>query len=872
MEWHSLPIEELFKKLESSSIGITEEEAKRRIKVYGENLIEIERKVSPFKIFLNQFKSFLVVILIIAAFISYAIGFIPGEEASLADTILISTILITNAIFGFFQDYKAEKTLEALKKMAAPKAKVLRNGKVREVKANEVVPGDVLILEEGDIVPADARIIESNDLEIDESILTGESFPIRKKAGILKEDVPLAERSNMVYMHTNVVRGDCKALVVATSLNTEIGKISMQMQRMEKRPAPFKSEIDTLGKNIGIGILLIIAFIATIQFLLKITSPLNILLTSIALAVAAIPEGLPAIVTFTLALGTRRMAKENALIRRLSVIEDLGFVDVICTDKTGTLTENKMTVRKIYFNGKIFEVSGVGYSLEGKFLYNGKEVDPKELLPLLKAGLNCNNVIEEDGKYIGNPTEIALVIAAKKGGIKEKEKRIDEISFSSERKLMTTIHKNKKYFSYTKGAPEIILEKCDKILEDGEVKELDKEKKKEILKITEKFASQGLRVLGFAYKEFDSYENKKEVEKEMIFLGLQAMMDPPRKEVKDAIKMCKEAGIKVIMITGDNKVTAEAIAKEIGIGTKSIEGNELDKMSQKELENIIEKIDIFARAVPSHKVRILKALQAKGYRVAMTGDGVNDAPALKSADVGIAMGIRGTEVAKEASDMVLLDDDFKTIVDAIKQGRRIFDNIRKFVNYLLTCNFAEIFVIFFTSLFGYLPITAAQLLWINLLTDGGPALALGIDPPNPGIMKRRPRKKGEKIIDKRLASLILAIGIKKTCILLSTFFVSLYLFGLNIATTMTFTGFILYEFVRIATIRYGEKLSIFSNSWLILALIISVLLQLFVIYSPLNTIFGVIPLELIHWSLLLTFVMVGLVFGILITKIIITII
>lgn len=858
-----MSIAEVLSILKTTKNGLSEKEAEKRLEKYGPNEISMEEKISPLKIFLSQFKSPLVIILIIAAVISYLLGFLPRHEESVTDSLLILAIVFANAIFGFIQDYKAEKSIEALKKFSPENVIVLRNGKKMIISASKVVPGDIIILKEGDRVPADARVIESKDLAVDESILTGESAHVTKVISRLK-DVPLPERKNMVFMNTLVVRGRGLAIVVNTGMNTEVGKIAKQLSRIQRKTTIFDRELSELGKKIGGLILGIIGFVVLTQLAVGYANPIQIFLTAIALAVAAIPEGLPAVTTLSLAFGTKKMVKKNALVRKLSVIESLGGVDVICADKTGTMTEDVMTVKRIYFDGKVFNVTGSGYETKGKFLSNGREIDPEKLRPILECGLLCNDAsIEEGGgkiETIGDPTELALVVSAKKAGLAaDGWRRIDEIPFSSERKKMSVVCKNRngQIYVFEKGAPEVVLKDCTKIYENGKIKKLTKKKREEILKINESLAKSALRVLAFAYKPFKERYNRKEIEKNLIFLGLQGMIDPPKRGVADAIKVCKRAGIRVIMVTGDNKVTADAIAKEIGIGGKAIEGYEIDEMSEENLKRVVDETNIFARVTPLHKVKILKALKSKGYRVAMTGDGVNDAPALKSADVGIAMGKRGTDVAKQASDLILLDDNFVTIVDAIREGRTIFQNIKNFVNYLLSCNFSEVLVVFIASLFGFLPITAVQLLWINLLTDGFPALALGVDPPRPGIMAQKPEKE-RKIIDKKVMLNIGFVGIELTILLLVIFILGLN-YGLLVAQTMVFTGFVLFELLRIWSIRYSEKLRTISNKWLILAITISLALQLIVLYTPLSTYFNTFPLSPDQWKILIGFLVVGII-------------
>jgi len=871
--WHSPKLKEVFDRLRTERIGLTQKEAEGRLLKYSANEIQVGKKISPFRIFAEQFRSLLVIILIMAAVVSYVIGIFPGQEARVVDSLLILSIVLANGIFGFLQNYKAEKSIEALRRLVAPRAKVIRDGLVQEVASRDVVKGDIVLIEEGDEVPADARLIESKDLAVDESSLTGESESVKKEAKILKEDIPLVERRNLLFMTTVVSRGKGRAVVVETGMNTEVGKIAEEIRESKERPTSFQLELNALGKKITYAVIGIIAFILPVQFLIGVADFATIFLTAIALAVASIPEGLPAVVTIALALGTRRMVKRNSLVKKLPVVESLGSVDTICTDKTGTLTEGLMTVRKLSFDGEVIDVSGVGYSLDGDFLINGKKIDARRVSPLLNCGLLCNNAVmgkdeNQKKKYIGDPTEIALLVAARKAGLQPDEYvRVDEIPFSSERKRMTTVHrKNKELLVFTKGAPEVILEGCSFILEDGKVRRLSKGDKEIIASRNRDLAKDALRVLAFAYKALNEEEEKKEnIENDLIFLGLQGMIDAPRRGVKEAIETCKRAGIRVVMITGDNKITAQVVAKEIGIGKNTLEGKDLDGISSQQLRARVKEVDIFARVSPMHKVGILKALQENGHVVAMTGDGVNDAPALKNADIGVSMGIRGTDVAKQTSDMVLLDDNFATIVDAVRNGRTIFDNIRNFVRYLLTTNLAEVFVVFLASLFGYLPIMPVQLLLINFLTDGLPALALGIDPTRKGTMQRKPRKKAEGIMNRKSIYWIMGIGIELALVLLAIFFIGLKN-GLATARTMVFTGFVLYEFVKISVIRYQQQLSWFSNKWLVLATTGCIALQLAILYTPLNRLFHVVPLGLFEWLILLLGAGISWILAVLITK------
>lgn len=829
----------------SDQVGLTNAEAQRRLEHYGSNEIRRTRKIHPVKIFISQFTSPLIIILIIAALISWGIGFLPGQSSDLVNTILILVIVLASGISGFFQEYKSEKTIEALQKIAVPKTKVLRDGKEEEISVLEVVPEDIVILEAGDIVPADAKLIAASNLKIDESILTGESVAVKK-------DV-----DDEIFMDTLVDVGSGQAIVSKTGMQTKLGSIATKLQELNEEKTAFQTEIAKFSKNISIGIVAIIIIIIGIS-LIKYDIYLSIL-TSISLAVAAIPEGLPAVVVLTLAVGAKVMSKKNALIQKLAVTESIGAIDTICTDKTGTLTKNEMTVDKVFFNNKIFDN-----------LKNNTHA--QELSPLFTCAALCNNAhisYDKKGKkkYSGDQTEIAIRKISDKLGfskvvLDKKYQRIDEIAFNSKRKMMSVICQDKDsndYTLYSKGAPEVIVEKCNRIYKDGKTVKMTKTVKDQIMKQNENFASQTFRILAFAYK--DLKKQKKGEEKNLIFLGLQAMFDPPRDEVKLALSECKTAGIRVVMLTGDSPLTAKAIAKDISLeSTDVINGEALDKLSDKELKKKLDKgVNIFARISPFHKLRILEILK-KQSRVAMTGDGVNDALALKKADIGIAMGVRGTEVAKEASDMILLDDNFDTIISAVKEGRRIFDNIRKFINYLFVCNFAEVGILFLATIFLTLKepiLLPIHLLWINLLTDGLPALALGIDPARPDIMKEKPRKKGEPIINKTLAWLIGIIGFKKIVILGATFFIALPM-GLDVARTTLFSGFILYEFVRIGAIRSQEKLGWLSNKWLLSALVGSVLLQLIIVYTPvLNAAFHTVPLGLNAWIILIVGILVG---------------
>ncbi|MEK6958215.1 MAG: cation-translocating P-type ATPase [archaeon] len=842
VEWHSFPEKEIMQRLSSGKNGLSGEEAEKRLAEYGANAIESGKKISAFKIFFEQFTSPLVLILIFASVVSLFFG-------KIVDAFLIIAIVVANGTFGFIQNYNAEKSIDALKKLGAPKALVYRAGILEEVDAQKIVPGDVLYLKEGSKVAADARVIESGDMGVDSSILTGESNAVSALTEAMPAETVLVERRNMVYMNTSIVRGKGMAIVVATGKNTQIGGIAQQLEGIKEEQTRFQLELEDLGKKITAGIAAIIVFIAGVMLILHAASLSDTFITAISLAVAAIPEGLPAVVTLSLAIATRKMLKRKSLVRNLAVIENLGSIEVICTDKTGTLTENSMTVQEIFFDGAVYTVTGTGRSSSGEFMLRGKKVSPEKLSELLLCGRVCNDtIIEETGTetgFVGDPTEIALTVSALKASVSgEGLKRIKDFPFTSARKRMTVVvDDGAKKIAYSKGAPEVMVESCTHILVDGKIKKMLQADREKIIGTNNEMASRALRVLAFAYRD---KPDLKAAENNLVFLGLQGMIDPPRVEVKEALETARKAGIRVIMLTGDNRLTAQAIASKIGFGGKVIEAREIEKLSEQEFSKAVMDYDVFARVTPEQKLAVLTVLKEKGLSVAMTGDGVNDAPALKKADVGIAMGIRGSDVAKEASDIILLDDNFATIIEAIRQGRTVFDNIQKFVNYLLTSNLAEVLIVFFASLAGYLPITAVQLLWINLLTDGVPALALGADPPRPGIMNRPPRKKGMGIIEKSSGTLLIAIAAVLSIIVLAIFFYYLPK-GLALAQTMVFTALIVYEFMRIAVIRKQERLPIFSNKWLVAALLFSLVLQLAILYTPASQWFGTAPLGPMDW-------------------------
>lgn len=844
--WHSLKPGEALRKLHSSVEGLSFSEASERLGFWGINELNHKTGRNILTIFVGQFTDVLVLLLLGSSII--AIG--AGE---LADGALILGIVVLNGVFGFIQDNKAERNLEELKKLSEPNAAVIRGGAEVEVEAGELVPGDILLLSEGDSIQADGRVLESVNLRVDESSLTGESMPVEKSSIAVPADTPFTERFCIVYRGTNVVGGRGRVVVTSTGMRTELGKIAHELESIEDERTPFQKQMNELGRKVAVGITVICVLVGSVILLTTDTPPLDVFIIAVALGVAAIPEGLPAVITLSLALGSKRMMQKHALLRRLPVAEGLGSVDIICTDKTGTLTENMMTVRKLYFNRTVFDVSGSGYRLEGEFSYGGVNVDPGVIKPLLEAGIHNNNARFLDDRFIGDSTEIALMVSAMKAGLKQEYQRVDEIAFSSERKMMTTVHKKSDCIvSYTKGALEVVLKRCDRILEGGKTRKLTETDRQTITDTNEMFASEALRVIAFA-----SADDTETPEEGVIFLGLQGMMDPPRKEVRQAIHDCKAAGIRVIMITGDNKITAQAVANKIGLGTKAFEGHDIDSMDKQRLYETAKDVSIFARVSPSHKLAILEALKSQGHLVAMTGDGVNDAPAIKAADIGISMGVRGTEVAKQTSDIVLMDDNFATLRDAILEGRRIVDNIRKFINYLFPCNLAEVLVVFVAALpfivgKPLVILTAVQLLWINIATDGMPALALGVDPPAAGIMERKPRARGEGIVTRQMTYHIVLVGLGMTAVILGLFYVSNPLGNFQRAQTIVFTAIVFFKIVRIYEIRAEDKPRLLSNKWLLAAVGSSLLGHLALLYSPAASYFKVVPLGLSDWGLIAT--------------------
>jgi len=767
--------------------GLTSQEAQERLKKYGYNELVAKKRRTALHMFLDEFKDIFILLLIAATIFSAIIGYyelLNGQTEQVleafADALIIGVIVLMVAITGFVQEYRAEKAIEAMKKLTAPKAHVIRDGKEVVIPAKEIVPGDILVLESGDHIPADARIIEAIELKTSEAVLTGESTPVNKNLAVLGEETPISERRNTVFTATHVVYGRGKAVVTTTGMNTEFGKIAEMVQTTEEEETPLQRKLDKFAKKIAkvvIGVCVLIFALEAFEVVtqgFRVEGFIQAFMSSISLAISAVPEGLPAIVTVALALGAREFARRNAIVRKLSSAESLGAVTVICSDKTGTITKGEMTVRQIYADGKNIEVTGVGYEPKGEFKLGGQDTKlGEDTKLLLKIGSLCNNAQlrkkENDNSWeiFGDPTEGALIVAADKAELGREEldetyPRIREIPFTSERKRMATLHKTpqNEVVAYMKGAPETVLERCTHILENGKEVKLTQAKISKVLQANEQLASNALRVLAMSYKRVPSAAEKyadETIEEGLVFVGLEGMIDPPREEAIKANKTCQKAGIKTVMITGDHKLTAVAVAKEVGMfkeGDHVLTGAELDKLSDEEFAQEVEKVIVYARVSPEHKLRIVNAWKKKGHVVAMTGDGVNDAPAVKASDVGISMGITGTDVTKEASDLILTDDNFATIVKAVEQGRVIYDNIRKYARFLIACNFDELLVIGLFAILGGLfgsdlfplPLLPAMILWINLVTDGAPAVALATDPPDVDVMDRPPRKPDEGIL------------------------------------------------------------------------------------------------------------------------------
>jgi Ca2+-transporting ATPase len=870
--WHNLSVSEVIESLNSGIQGLTREEAERRLAQFGPNELAEKKKISPFMLWLGQFKDFLIIILLVAVVLSAVLG-------EVTDAIVIFVIVLFATTLGFIQEYRAERAMEALKRMAAPTSSVVRDGQEIEVAAREIVPGDIVALRTGDRVPADCRLIEAVNLKTEEAPLTGESVPVEKMFAPIPGEVSIGDRKNMAFMGTTVVWGRGKAIVTGTGMQTEFGKIATLIQEVEEGPTPLQVNLRKMGKFIAYAALAMCFVLAAIG-VLRGHEILEMLIWGVSLAIAAVPEALPAVVTIGLAIGVRRMAKRHALIRRLHAAETLGCTTVICSDKTGTLTQDEMTVRRIYVDGKTIDVTGVGYEPKGEFHLNGRAIDVSKditLQTLFQIGALCNDtsLASTNGVWSirGDPTEGALVVISAKAGLSAQElnarfPRTDEIPFSSERKRMTTIHSSPEgNVSYSKGAPEIILDSSSHVLKNGKESPLTEKDKAEVLGTATQMAGDALRVLGLAYKRLTGLPSPKEdAEAGMVFVGLAGMIDPPREEVKGAVKLCDQAGIKSVMITGDHKLTAVAIAKELGIlkeeGT-ALTGAEVDKLGDEEFEALVAKIDVYARVSPAHKMRIIEALQKNGNVVAMTGDGINDAPALKRSDIGVAMGITGTDVTKETADMVLTDDNFASIVAAVEEGRHIFGNVKKYLVYLLSCNLGEILLMAVAILFGtafglargVIPLIAIQILYVNLATDGLPAIALSVDPPDPDIMRQKPRPRNQTIFTKEVVRYLLLTGIW-TCVATFGVFVWAVKAGKppEEAQTLCFVSLIIIEFFNAFNCRSFNyslfKIGPASNKWLLAAITWEICLLCLIVYLPvLQDPFRTYPLSVRDWGI-----------------------
>jgi Ca2+-transporting ATPase len=850
--WHDLSVTQIFKQLDARPEGLTANEAVDRLARFGRNEITHRKPVSPLRLLLKRFANYFILVLLLAAALAYAVSFLPGESGHRLTAFFILGITVLSIALSFFEEYRAQKDLEALDKLLVFKTTVLRDGHPREIDASEIVPADILVLTHGQKVPADARVIEAYSLRTDESALTGESVGVDKSPEPVAADAPLAERTNMVYGSTFVTHGTGHAVVVHTGMATEVGQIAATLQQMAERLTPFQQEVQKMARQMTL-IVAVLAIIVAAILLFVLHEPLvDVALNTLSLAVATIPESLPIVLTFALALGARQMAAHQAVIRRLSVVESLGSVDIICTDKTGTLTQNQMTVQRLY----------AGSQTWGTPQDSGKQ---ESLANLLRAAVLCNEAIIEDGtvpKITGDPVDTALLKAAQEAGlnvqnIRAEQLLISEIPFSSKRKMMTTIHTyDGRQIAFTKGAPGVVLARCTLCYDADQQFPLADEHCQFVRKAISQLQSEGMYVLGLARKEISGDLTPDQIEQEMTFLGLLALIDPPRPQAAEAIAQAQGAGIRVVMITGDNGLTAQAIAGQLGIGTRVVESRQLEGLSRQDLCERMKDVDIVARATPQTKQQVLQALQAAGHIVAMTGDGVNDATALKQSDVGVAMGLRGTDIAKESAAMVLLDDNFSTIVTAVKEGRRIFDNIRKFTNYLLSTSLGEVFVVLMLSIAGYFPLSATMLLWVNVVTDLIPASALATDPAVPHVMKRRPRRHDEPILNKAIYATI-AGSIFRTLIAYGLiFWVGLQFGGVTYARTMLFTSIVLHAFTRVMVVRQLDDLSLWSNRTLLASYLVAVGLQLLALYTPLRNLFGIVPLDWRAW-LVMILVVVG---------------
>jgi Ca2+-transporting ATPase len=860
--WHTLTNDGTCDRLNTSPAGLTSLEAAKRLQETGPNELQTARRLARWEILLEQFKNVLILILLGATVISIFLG--HGVES-----IVIAIIVLFAVLLGFVQEYRAERAIEALRQLAAPTATVLRDGEEVKIPARDLVPGDVMLLRTGDRIPADARLLEAVNLQVEEAALTGESLPVTKNIHSLeKPDLPLGDRSNMAYAGTAVTYGRGRGLVVATAMQTEFGKIAQMLQDVETRRTPLQQNLDKVGAMLARAAFVVVAMIVALG-LLRGQPFMEMLIFGIALAVAVVPEALPAVVTISLAIGVQKMVKRNALVRRLPAVETLGSTSVICSDKTGTLTKDEMTVRRLYCAGQMFSISGSGYVPEGEFSTNGGKASAptpamRQMMVAATMASDARLVSLPDGGWDikGDPTEGALIVAAAKAGLQKESldsayPRVHEIPFSSETKRMTTLHQaDTGLIAYAKGAPEVILEGCDSILTENGIAPLDVAGREQILHQAQAMAGEALRVLGIASKPRATPET---AERGMIFLGLAGMLDPPRPEAKAAIAVCAEAGIRPVMITGDHPITAQVVARELGLlrdGGRVVTGAELEEMADEHLQREVENISVYARVSPAHKLRVVSAWQSKGHIAAMTGDGVNDAPALKKADIGIAMGITGTDVTKEAAAMTLIDDNFASIVAAVEEGRGVFGNIKKYLMYLLSSNVGEIGLMAGSALLGFpLPLTAVQILYVNLGTDGLPALALSADPPEKDLMKRKPRDTRTGIFTRPVVMLMVLGGIWSTLANLALFAWALNSGrSLEESMTMTFVSLVLIQFFKAYSFR-SDRHSVldkpFANKWLNTAILWEMALLMAIIYAPfLHDAFGTYYLPLVDWLII----------------------
>ncbi|MGG2064786.1 calcium-translocating P-type ATPase, SERCA-type [Bacillus sp. S14(2024)] len=884
MNWYELRAHEVEERTNTNvKTGLTEQEVEIRLKKIGPNELQEAKRPSALVVFLAQFKDFMVLVLFGATIISAFLG-------EYVDAIAIVAIVIINGILGFFQERKAEKSLEALKELAAPQVIVLRNGKWMKIPSKGLVLGDIIKFSSGDRIGADVRLIEASSLYIEESALTGESVPVQKKIDVLHGvDVSIGDQTNMAFMGTMITRGSGIGVVIGTGMNTAMGQIANMLQNAEQNETPLQRRLEQLGKILIVVALTLTALVVLVG-VYQGNEIYHMFLAGVSLAVAAIPEGLPAIVTVALSLGVQRMIKKKAIVRKLPAVETLGCASVICSDKTGTMTQNKMMVTHVWSSGEMWNITGQGYEPKGEFLKGDKKINPtavRSLYQLLTFGCLCNNanIVKKKKTYVldGDPTEGALVAAAMKAGIsregiKDQFEVIHEFPFDSTRKMMSVIVRDKagKKFVITKGAPDVLLKMSQTILWGNKQQPFTELYRNEVQTAIYHLGSQALRTIAVAFKPLktaDHIQSEQEAERDLMFIGLQGMIDPPRPEVKRAVQECRDAGIKTIMITGDHKVTAMAIAEQLGIlppGGRVVEGIELANMSVEELEDIVDETYVFARVSPEHKLKIVKALQNKDHIVAMTGDGVNDAPAIKAADIGVAMGITGTDVAKEASSLVLLDDNFATIKAAIKEGRNIYENIRKFIRYLLASNVGEILVMLFAMILALpLPLVPIQILWVNLVTDGLPAMALGLDAPEGDVMRRKPRHPKEGVFARGLAWKIVSRGFLIGVMTLLAFIIAHNQNPneLKYAQTVAFATLVLAQLIHVFDCRSEHSVfhrNPFGNMYLVGAVLISILLMLVVIYyPPLQPIFSTMPIQARDWLLIVglssipTFLLVG---------------